>query len=112
LITIRSTRDAISKGLHGTRNGNRGWRRCLCATYLCSTLDIVGKPRYNVSNPKIARSRDFLLAIEAKARGVADLGNRSGYMGLSAHLAGKPVVLRLMDAYIISVVVESRREHR
>ena len=43
---------------------------------------------------------------------MADLGNRSGYMGLSAHLAGKPVVLRLMDAYIISVVVESRREHR
>jgi hypothetical protein len=38
-------------------------------------------------------------------------GTHSGYMGLSAHLAGKPVVLRLMDAWIISVVAESRREH-
>jgi len=53
----------------------------------------------------------LLLAIEAKARGVADSGNRRGYMGLSADLAGEPVVLRFMDAWIISVVVESRREH-
>jgi len=32
-------------------------------------------------------------------------------MGLSASLAGEPIVLRLMDAEISSVVVESRREH-
>jgi len=34
-------------------------------SFISATLDIVGKPRYNVSNPKIARARDFLLAIEA-----------------------------------------------
>jgi len=36
--------------------------------------------------------------IEADAEGVADSGNHSGYMGSSAHLAGEPVVLRLMNA--------------
>lgn len=34
----------------------------------------------------------MLLAIEAKAEGVADSGNHSGYKGSSAHLAGERFV--------------------
>ena len=39
-------------------------------------------------------------------------GTHSGFKGSAAHLAGEPIVLRLGEAEIIGVVVESRREHR
>lgn len=38
---------------------------------------------------------------------MADSGTDSGYMGLSVHLAGKPFALRLKQAQIVSVVVNS-----
>jgi len=46
-----------------------------------------------VGTRRIERASWFLLAIEAKARSVADSGNHSGFKGSSAHLAGEPVVL-------------------
>jgi len=78
-----------------------------------STLDIVAAARYNVPNTSIAQASWLASSHRGRSQGAQQIpGNRSGYMGLSAHLAGEPAVLRLMDGQIISLAMESTREHR
>ncbi len=65
-----------------------------------ASLDIVLGARYNGSKPKKnGKARWLAPSHRGRSQGSQQTpGNHSGYMGLSAHLAGEPVVLRLMDA--------------
>jgi len=75
--------------------GNQWPESDLCSRSRCSRVLLTS---FQPPRTMLPRPGGFHITIEAKARGVADPGTHSGYMGSSAHLAGEPVVLRLMDA--------------